>query len=168
MTPVHLQRQTCRNWQRLVSDEVLQQPRTLEVFEKIYGDPNLEFHLPAKKALPGAVLKHIYKFVEDLVAREYPLVYKLGFTHDAQWRFRNPKYGYCHDKFHKWEKMYILYMGAESIAAAYIEAAAIQKFKGDLVEKNTPKSFSPGFSSNLCADFILVNIMVIYFWRMHF
>ena len=88
----------------LVSDEVLQQPRTLEVFEKIYGDPNLEFHLPAKKALPGAVLKHIYKFVEDLVAREYPLVYKLGFTHDAQWRFRNPKYGYCHDKFHKWEK----------------------------------------------------------------
>ena len=97
--------------------------------------PGLKFKIGPKRIIGwGAVNKHVYNFVENLVKRESPLVFKIGYTHDPHTRFRNKRYGYSSDSFHKWQSMVILFAGSNSTAAAYIEAAAIQKFKGHLVE----------------------------------
>lgn len=127
-------RRSHKHWSDFLDEEILLQPRTEECFTKIVNDPHLQFSLPPRRSLAGAVLKHVYKFVDDLVIREKPLVFKLGYTHDAQWRFRNEKYGYCKDTFHKWSNMCVLYVGAESTSAAFVEAAAIQRFKGYLAQ----------------------------------
>ena len=118
-----------------VDDDVLQLDRTAECFDKIVDDPDLSYSLAPKKSLPGTQLRHVYNFVEKLVVKEAPLIFKLGYTHDAVSRFRNRKYGYAMDKFHRWAKMVVLFAGVDSTAAAYIEAAAIQKFKSTMADQ---------------------------------
>jgi len=127
------------DWRLYVTDEVLMQPRSEECFMKIIKDPCLGFCLPPKKALPGTILKHVYKFVDDLLKLKSPCIFKVGFSHDPERRFRNSKYGYINDNFHQWESMEVLYAGADSTSASFIEAAAIQKFKGDLAMDGTLK-----------------------------
>jgi hypothetical protein len=117
-----------------VDDDVFLLPRSEVSFGHIADDPALTLNLAPKGSLAGAQLKHMYNFVENLVKRESPLVFKIGYTHDPHTRFRNKRYGYTSDSFHKWQSMAILFAGSNSTAAAYIEAAAIQKFKGHLVE----------------------------------
>ena len=123
-----------RDWRLFVDDDVLLLPRSEVSFGLIADDPALSLKLAPKGSLAGAQLKHVYNFVENLVKRESPLVFKIGYTHDPHTRFRNKRYGYSSDSFHKWQSMVILFAGSNSTAAAYIGAATIQKFKGHLVE----------------------------------
>ena len=120
------------SWKQCLSDEILSLPRTSECLEKIDADPEIGFSLPPKNALPGAVLKHVYQYVEKLVCKEWPLIYKVGFTHCAHTRWRNTKYGYVTERYHKWQRMVVIFMGVDSTSAAFTEAALIQKFKGSL------------------------------------
>ena len=121
-----------KHWAHCLRNEVLQQPRTVECFEKIALDPAIDFSLPPRNSLPGAVLKHVFQTVDAICEREWPLIYKVGYTHDAVWRFRNSLYGYSHDRFHQWDRMRVLYAAPETISPAYVEAALIQRHKGCL------------------------------------
>ena len=133
-TPIPTACRSQRDWRLFVDDDVLLLPRSEMCFGHISDDPALSLSLAPKRSLAGAQLKHVYNFVENLVNRESPLVFKIGYTHDPHARFRNKQYGYTSDCFHKWQSMVVLFAGSNSTAAAYIEAAAIQKFKGHLVE----------------------------------
>lgn len=77
------------------------------------------------------MLRHVYKYVDDLIDKEWPLIYKLGFTHSPHARFWNKTYGYVTERY-KWERLVVVYCGIDTTSAAYVEAALIQKYKGYL------------------------------------
>ena len=118
-------------WKDCLSEEVIALPRTMDCFNKIEADQHLDYALPPPKALPGMVLRHVYKFVDRLIQREWPLIYKLGYTHCPYSRWWNRKYGYVLEKC-QWQRMTVIYCGADTTSAAYIEAALIQRYKGIL------------------------------------
>ena len=118
-------------WKEHLSDEILSLPRTWECFQHIEADDHLGFCLPPKNSLPGAVLRHVYKYVDDLIGKEWPLIYKLGFTHSPHARFWNATYGYVTESY-KWHRLVVVYCGIDTTSAAYVEAALIQKYKGYL------------------------------------
>ena len=128
-------------WKDYLSEDILSLPRTWECFQQIEDDDHLGFCLPPKNSLPGAVLRHVYKYVDNLVGKEWPLIYKLGFTHSPHARFWNNKYGYVTERY-KWERLVVIYCGIDTTSAAYVEAALIQKYKGYLANHNPEKDFT--------------------------
>lgn len=77
----------------------------------------------------GAVLHHCTTVVQNILEKHYPLIFKLGFTHDAVWRWSNDIYGYAVSK-DKWTHMIILHVASEPFSVAMLEAALIDKFGG--------------------------------------
>lgn len=118
------------DWTRTLAPNILQLERTREVFEKIQQDVRLSYSLPRPYSLPGAVLKHVYSTVDSVVEKHRPLVFKVGFTHDAHNRFYNAKYGYIHDRHDRWQHMMVLFVSEETVAPSFVEAALIQRHKG--------------------------------------
>jgi hypothetical protein len=96
-------------------------------FVKIQGDDRLDYRLPKKGSLAGAVLKHCFKVIDTTIEKHTPLTFKLGFTHCPHTRMYNQKFGYRKDA---WENLLVLYVACESISPAFVEAALIQKYKG--------------------------------------
>ena len=119
------------SWAQLLSDKVLACPRTSQCFQAIESDPRLVYKLPRKSTLPGQVLRHVFGIIDSHLERHQPSIYKIGFTHNPSWRFYNQQYGYITNK-DGWEGMTVLYASDENISPAFVEAAAIQKYKGHL------------------------------------
>ncbi|CAE7815448.1 nipblb, partial [Symbiodinium necroappetens] len=57
------------------------------------------------------------------------MVYKIGYSYDPHNRFFNRSFGYVHER-QKWEKMIVVYVSHETLGPAFLEAALIQRFKG--------------------------------------
>lgn len=89
---------------------------------------SIEFRLPGSKVTAGRVLQHASKVIESLIQKHYPLIFKIGYTHDPCWRWGNSMYGYCHAK-EKWSKMCVLCISDEQYSPAMLEAALIDKFQ---------------------------------------
>ena len=51
---------------------------------------------------------------------------------DTSFRFRNSKYGYCYDRYQKWEQLVVLHTSVEPIGPSYLEAELIEKYRGIL------------------------------------
>lgn len=90
------------------------------------GHP-IRFELCDLNALAGTVLKHCTRFLDNLFAKEEPLIFKVGITHNPQWRWANTLYGYITDK-DKWTEMVIIYYSREPYSVAMLEAALIEKY----------------------------------------
>ena len=106
-------------------------PRTEQVFRKIELDSQLSCRLPAPRATAGSVLKHAGAVFDSLRSKLEPFIFKFGITHDASFRWHNPRFGYAKgiDKF---EHMVVLYAAADPYGPAFLEAALIQQFSGPM------------------------------------
>jgi hypothetical protein len=80
-------------------------------------------------ASAGTILHHSIRVLENLFTREEPLIFKVGFSHNPVWRWKNEIYGYVKAR-EKWSDMIILHYGKEPFTAAMLEAALIEKYKG--------------------------------------
>ena len=120
------------HWEAVLDKGVLSLERTRDCFEKISGDPILDYDLPHRpNLLPGQILKHCYEKVDQILASHAPCTHKVGYTHCAHFRWHNNKFGYKHCR-EKWEKMLVLYAASETISPSFVEAALIQRLKGFL------------------------------------
>lgn len=119
------------HWKDALGSNVLSLPRTVDVFTKIELDEKLSYHLPPKHALPGRVVKDCVDYVAHMINKHKPLIYKIGYCHDAHTRFYNRKFGYALDP-ERWEHLVTLYAADEIISPGFLEAALIQQFKGTL------------------------------------
>ena len=91
----------------------------------------IQFKLPRVGALCGSILQHCSEVIERTCHAEYPLIFKLGFTHNPYWRWGNCKYGYAFAR-EKWSNMIVLYVSNECHSVSMLEAALIDKYKGTL------------------------------------
>ena len=91
----------------------------------------ISFKLPSFDALAGGVLRHCVKTIDGLIDNQYPLIFKIGFTHNCVWRWANSLYGYqmSVDNF---SHMDVLYIATEPFSVAMLEAALIEKYQGTL------------------------------------
>ncbi|CAE7292132.1 unnamed protein product [Symbiodinium sp. CCMP2592] len=87
----------------------------------------ISYKLPAAGVTPGKVLRHCSMQLEKLLHDKGPLIFKIGYTHDAIWRWTNTLYGYIHDA-DGWTDMLILYATDEPYSPGMLEACLIDKF----------------------------------------
>jgi len=119
-------------WFEALDAGILHLARTGSCFQKIINDERLGYCLPPKSALAGTILKHCTQVVNQVIAKYEPLIYKVGYTHCPHTRFTNRKFGYVLDR-ERWERMLVLYAAGEVVSPAFVEAALIQHFKGNMV-----------------------------------
>ena len=85
-------------------------------------------YLPRPNLCAGRVLEHCVKTVERIYNKWDPVIFKIGWTHDPCWRWKNDLYGYCRAK-EKWSNMTILHISHEPYSTSMLEAALILYFK---------------------------------------
>ena len=117
-------------------------PRAWDVFSLIDNDPLLSYRLPTPGATAGRVLKHAYSVFERLQREHKPMIFKIGITHCAHFRMYNPLFGYKGgaDKF---EHLCVIFASAEPYGPAFLEAAMIDRFIGNLFGVVDVKIFYP-------------------------
>ena len=103
-----------------------------EVYARCQALDCIHFQLPAGSGSAGNVLAHASSTIEQLFRESAPMVFKIGWTHDAAWRWCNTLYGYLHDPHDKWQAMVVLYLARNPDAPAMLEAALIDKFQSAL------------------------------------
>ena len=119
------------SWQQHVSECVLSDANLKDNLERVSEHDNIHWHLPAQVTTAGGVLAHASHVITILLDLHAPMIFKVGFTHDACWRWENSLYGYKRDKGHKWEHMCILHLSEEAGTPSMLEAALIDKYKGN-------------------------------------
>lgn len=122
-----------KSWLETLDDQTLWCPRTRECFKDIEADQYLEYDLPFRGARSGQVLQHASKVLQLTLDRLSPMTFKIGFTHDPAFRFRNRTYGYVTSR-DRWQGMIVVFASHDPIVASYVEAALILYFMGDWVE----------------------------------
>ena len=105
-------------------------PRLAETLGDIETEEYILHRFPKKKSTTGTALKYVLAQVSSLLKKEYPCVYKIGFTHSLKWRWCNKLYGYKFDR-DKYEVMVGLFMSAHPIGAALMEAFLINQYQGN-------------------------------------
>ena len=93
--------------------------------QDIHNDSSLQLLLP-KSLLAGAVLDHAMSAMTKLLELG-PTVFKIGITHQPIVRWHNPVYGYKRD-LDQYQQMVLLFITADPIAAAFLEASLIDRF----------------------------------------
>lgn len=111
------------------------------------------FKLCAPDSSAGVVLRHAIRTLENLLRQEYPLIFKIGFSHNPIWRWQNQMYGYSYAK-EKWSHMWILHYTHEPYTCAMLEAALIEKF-GSASAELTGKTKGRCFFVFNCDPFIV-------------
>lgn len=122
-----------KSWLETLDDQTLWCPRTRECFKDIEADQYFEYDLPFRGARCGQVLQHASKVLQLTLDRLSPMTFKIGFTHDPAFRFRNRTYGYVTSR-DRWQGMIVVFASHDPIVASYVEAALILYFMGDWVE----------------------------------
>jgi len=109
----------------------LQSPRLNDLVSQCetLGCISLKLCKDVFNASAGTILHHSIRVLESLFTREEPLIFKVGFSHNPVWRWKNEIYGYVKAR-EKWSDMIILHYGKEPFTAAMLEAALIEKYKG--------------------------------------
>ena len=95
----------------------------------------MPFKLCDLKATAGAILQHAIGVTLALFRREEPLIFKFGFTHNPIWRWTSPIYGYATAR-ERWSNMLILHYAPEPYSPAMLEAALIEKFNSNSLDKH--------------------------------
>lgn len=106
-------------------------PRSSEIFGLLESDQALSYSLPRPNATAGKVLEHASMRFKALLGRYEPMTFKFGITRDAYGRFYNPKYGYRVSCEH-FVKMHVVYAAANPHGPAFLEAALISMFGGNV------------------------------------
>ena len=120
-------------WRECLPPELLAQPglQTM-ILEAAAAQECIAFRLPKHGALAGGVLCHAINVIDGLYHRNFPMIFKIGYTHDAVWRWGNSLYGYNSPK-EKWSNMVVFYITSEPYGPAMLEAALIEKYQSALL-----------------------------------
>lgn len=142
------------HWKDVLDQATLSLSRTQRCFEAIEQDDKLDYALPTRPNMQaGLIVKHCCETIDNLLDAQKPCAYKVGYTHDASFRWHNPKYGYRWEKM-KWEKLIVIYAASETISPAFIEGALIQRMKGSLNAHNV------GVVQNLALYAMMMNCCI--------
>lgn len=88
----------------------------------------IEYKTPKAGLSAGRILKHSKDIVDGLLAKHAPMIFKIGYTHDPQWRWGNDIYGY-HKDLDRWSTMVVVFETNEPYSPAMLEAALIDIYK---------------------------------------
>ena len=91
------------------------------------SDNPILYNLPADGCSAGKVLQHAVRAMEKLFRKHEPMIWKVGYTHNAEFRWSNDLYGYATSR-DKWSCMVVLFKTNEPFSPAMLEAALIDKF----------------------------------------
>ena len=92
----------------------------------------LQRMLPPNGATAGRALQHAKSVLMSLFSKHDPMIFKIGYSHNATWRWSNTLYGYQFDRIDKWTNMVILYESTEPFGPAMLEASLIDTYKSTL------------------------------------
>ena len=113
-------------------DQVKRLPQSLQTLPGLqnmfHARDCIGFKLPPLHSNAGVVFRHAVRNVETILKREYPCIFKLGYTHNALFRWENQLYGYEVPR-DKWSHMCVLYVSDEVYSCAMLEAGLIEKFQ---------------------------------------
>ena len=115
-----------------LDERLLTLNRTSQCFNRITEDSDVTLQLPPVGCLAGRVLSHAVDIVDKTLRKFSPVVFKVGFTTCPVSRWRNSRYGYKVDRYQKWQTMIVLFASHEFTGPAFLEAALIRMYKGDL------------------------------------
>lgn len=118
-------------WSQCLSSDLLARPSLQSIVREAMAMQCISFKLPSLNAVAGGVLKHALKTMDGLIAKEYPLIFKVGFTHNCAWRWGNSLYGYCM-AVDNWSDMLVMHIAGEPYSVAMLEAALIQTYQSTL------------------------------------
>ena len=127
----------------------------------------LKYMLPPNGATAGRVLHHAKASMTKLFTQYQPMIFKIGYTHNPEWRWTNDLYGYKFDR-DMWEAMVILYQSEESGGPSMLEASLIDIYKGILVEPLGRETYHVNFLSIdgmhtiACPIYFLLNQPILY------
>lgn len=120
-------------WKECLPPELLAQPGLQAMCSEAASVQEcIAFRLPKLGALAGSVLSHAINVIDGLCYRLSPLIFKIGYTHDASWRWGNSLYGYSSAK-ERWTGMIVFYITSEPFGPAMLEAALIEKYHSALL-----------------------------------
>ncbi|CAE7227135.1 unnamed protein product [Symbiodinium sp. CCMP2592] len=108
----------------------------VSVLREVDEHSDIEWRLAARATTAGGILSHAIHIVNQLLHRHAPMIFKIGFTHNACWRWGNSIYGYQWQR-EKWEKMCLLHIAEEPFSLAMLEAALINKYQSTPGCRNT-------------------------------
>lgn len=120
-----------RNWDDHIPSDCLGLPRLDRCLSLVKDDATFYHCLPKRDVTAGAALAHCLSRVTTILKREYPCVYKFGYTHCLSWRWNNGTYGYRMDQ-DKYQNMVAVFISSASIGAALMEAFMIKEHMGSL------------------------------------
>ena len=81
-------------------------------------------------------------------------MYKIGITENPIERWMKKSYGYKCDPYDDWEQMVILYVGADSMHCALVEAHLIHRFCG----RSGCRNVNPG--GNLLSQALVLSLLM--------
>ena len=116
----------------------------------------LAFDLPPPNAVAGKVLQHSISVIERTFEKWYPMIFKIGYTHNPCWRWSNPLYGYGHVR-EKWSNMIVLYVCEQPYGPAMLEAALIEKYSSPLAKESSGPMRPKHFTSSCLPNIISVS-----------
>ena len=118
-------------WFEKLPQELQRNARLLEIAREAATMPCIAFDLPAPKLSAGRILEHCVKTIDRIYNTWYPIIFKIGWTHNPCFRWGNSLYGYVTER-EKWAQMCVLHISHEPFSTAMLEAALIQHFKSIL------------------------------------
>lgn len=116
-------------WSACLMPEFFQKPGLEALLKEALSLGCIAFRLPKSNAVAGGVLRHSIHVIDQLLEKWYPMIFKVGYTHNCVWRWSNPIYGYG-SSCDKWSQMVVLHIAAEPYSVAMLEAALIEKYQG--------------------------------------
>lgn len=124
---------TCAPWEDHIPSDVVGLPRLDECLNSIRHDSIFYHCLPPRNATAGAALSHCVSRVATILKREYPCVFKFGFSHCLKWRWYNQIYGYHKDR-DQYQHMVAIFVSGAAIGASLMEAMLIKEHLGSSMD----------------------------------
>lgn len=116
------------SWVKRLPFSVQHNPCLQRLVEESASMSCITFDVPKARVTAGHVLQHSVGVLERMFRKHDPCIFKVGFTHDACFRWGNTLYGYANAR-EKWAQMTILYITDEPYGPAMLEASLIDKFQ---------------------------------------
>lgn len=66
----------------------------LDVVQRCQKVGSIDFKVPKFGIPAGSVLTHAQNVLDGIFSKHDPCIFKIGFTHDPEWRWGNNLYGY--------------------------------------------------------------------------
>lgn len=109
-------------------------PGLKEMFQEAHSLGCIDFKLPPINATSGVVLSRAIDAMECLFRKHYPMIFKVGYTHNCVFRWCNPIWGYVTEKDNKWTNMCVMNLASEPYSVSMLESALIEKFSSTLTD----------------------------------